>query len=338
MARILNHGAPTRISKSRDIGLFKARVNIVDYIAAALLVDDPTFELAKFNGDDEYRCLCPFHDEMVGSFSIYYTSQQFYCYGCGEHGDVLDFVIIRNEGVNDVMGAMKFLESTNALESVAKYPITSRTKASLGPIDPAQLATWHAQLLDRTWLYDRLITDRTIDRYQLGYVPSKEAIAIPFWQGLPGASPVKIVQMRSLRQDSKRKYFGYKGFYGSALFNQDFLSTKSDYIIVLFGTFDAMLARQDGVLAVSPNGANVYRSEWTEPFQQFEKVYIVPDKGNANEVKAAQQFAAKIGPTAYVRSFPDGDWGKDYTDWRMDGGSAYDFVDHILDTEQDRSF
>ena len=36
--------------------------------------------------------VCPFHDEAEGSFTVYADSERFYCFGCGEGGDVLDFI------------------------------------------------------------------------------------------------------------------------------------------------------------------------------------------------------------------------------------------------------
>lgn len=36
--------------------------------------------------------LCPSHDEDTPSFVVYEDTQKFYCYGCGVHGDVIDFI------------------------------------------------------------------------------------------------------------------------------------------------------------------------------------------------------------------------------------------------------
>jgi hypothetical protein len=36
---------------------------------------------------------CPFHDEKTPSFAVNPDRQTFNCYGCGEHGDILDFII-----------------------------------------------------------------------------------------------------------------------------------------------------------------------------------------------------------------------------------------------------
>src|SRR3954466_11222599 len=40
--------------------------------------------------------LCPFHQEKTASFSVSPTRQMFYCYGCKEGGNAIDFVIQRD--------------------------------------------------------------------------------------------------------------------------------------------------------------------------------------------------------------------------------------------------
>jgi archaellum biogenesis ATPase FlaH len=41
---------------------------------------------------DEYKTCCPFHGEKTPSFTINPEKQFFYCFGCGESGDVFEFV------------------------------------------------------------------------------------------------------------------------------------------------------------------------------------------------------------------------------------------------------
>jgi DNA primase len=36
---------------------------------------------------------CPFHDDQVPSLAVYADRGRFHCYGCGAHGDVIDFVM-----------------------------------------------------------------------------------------------------------------------------------------------------------------------------------------------------------------------------------------------------
>ena len=45
----------------------------------------------KKNGS-EYSACCPFHDERTPSFSVSPAKNMWYCFGCGEGGDVIDFV------------------------------------------------------------------------------------------------------------------------------------------------------------------------------------------------------------------------------------------------------
>ena len=40
----------------------------------------------------EFVCLCPFHQEKTPSFKINDAKGMYYCFGCGAHGDIFDFV------------------------------------------------------------------------------------------------------------------------------------------------------------------------------------------------------------------------------------------------------
>lgn len=46
----------------------------------------------KRRGKD-YYCQCPFHQEGTPSFTITTVKQFYHCFGCGCHGNVLDFLM-----------------------------------------------------------------------------------------------------------------------------------------------------------------------------------------------------------------------------------------------------
>jgi len=72
------------VAQSVDIPTLKARHPLGDAVEAAGV---------RLRGRGRVRQgVCPFHDEAEGSFTVYSDSQRFYCFGCGEGGDVLDFV------------------------------------------------------------------------------------------------------------------------------------------------------------------------------------------------------------------------------------------------------
>lgn len=61
----------------------KNRCNIVDVVGRYVKL--------RRTGTD-YMGLCPFHSEKTPSFSVSEKKQFFYCFGCGESGDVISFV------------------------------------------------------------------------------------------------------------------------------------------------------------------------------------------------------------------------------------------------------
>ena len=72
------------VTANVDIAALKARHPLGDTVEAAGV---------RLRGRGRVRQgVCPFHDEAEGSFTVYTDSERFYCFGCGEGGDVLDFV------------------------------------------------------------------------------------------------------------------------------------------------------------------------------------------------------------------------------------------------------
>lgn len=61
------------------------RVDIVDYI-------DSRITLRKKTGSNFFAC-CPFHQEKNPSFSVSQAKQFYYCFGCGAHGNAIDFLM-----------------------------------------------------------------------------------------------------------------------------------------------------------------------------------------------------------------------------------------------------
>ena len=55
---------------------------------------------------------CPFHDDRSPSFTVYPLTQTFHCFGCGAHGDVIEF-LMRSEGLT-------FSEALRVIRDLAK--------------------------------------------------------------------------------------------------------------------------------------------------------------------------------------------------------------------------
>ena len=62
-----------------------SRINIVDLI-------DARVPLQKKSSNNFFAC-CPFHNEKSPSFSVSLNKQFYHCFGCGAHGNAIDFVM-----------------------------------------------------------------------------------------------------------------------------------------------------------------------------------------------------------------------------------------------------
>ena len=124
--------------------------------------------------------VCPFHDEAEGSFTVYGDSERFYCFGCGEGGDVLDF-IRRVENLSLPEAIARLDGSPGLAPRAAVRPAAARRpkSAALPPRDPALLtaaARFYAGRLrrhseGREYLASRGVGPSAAARLGLGFAP-----------------------------------------------------------------------------------------------------------------------------------------------------------------------
>src|SRR5579872_117414 len=67
------------------IQLLLSRIELVDLI-------DGRVPLRKKSANNYFAC-CPFHTEKSASFSVSQNKQFYYCFGCGAHGNAIDFLM-----------------------------------------------------------------------------------------------------------------------------------------------------------------------------------------------------------------------------------------------------
>ena len=122
--------------------------------------------------------VCPFHEEAEGSFTVYADSQRWYCFGCGEGGDVLDF-IRRAEGLSLPEAIRRLDASPPSTAPVCHAASRQRDRIAVAPPGPALLtaaARYYAGELRRgrgaqAYLASRGIGLGTAARLGLGYAP-----------------------------------------------------------------------------------------------------------------------------------------------------------------------
>ena len=161
------------VTANVDIPALKARHPLGDTVEASGV---------RLRGKGRVRQgVCPFHDELEASFTVYADSERWYCFGCGLGGDVLDFVQ-RVEGLS-LPEAIQRLDvgGHRPVSETAPRPVpTRRPKATpLPPRDPTLLtaaARFYAVQLRRSseargYLASRGVGPVAAARLGLGYSP-----------------------------------------------------------------------------------------------------------------------------------------------------------------------
>ena len=156
----------------------RERLSIVDIVGRRV-------PLVK-KGQNYWGC-CPFHNEKNPSFSVNEDKGFYHCFGCGEHGDIISFVM-KSENV-DFKTAITELASQAGL----KMP-------DYKPKPAAQIAreeSYYQIMSDAANIYQKLLfdtsgthaleyvhrrgfTDDMIKKYRIGYAPKNNIIANKF--------------------------------------------------------------------------------------------------------------------------------------------------------------
>ncbi len=124
-----------------------------------------------------YLGLCPFHQEKTPSFTVSPAYQNYKCYGCGEYGDAIRFIM--------GMENLQFVEAVYFLADRCGIEIKSKEfKAALSSLKTESSKClkesfdfFRTNLIKssetssiKMYLQQRSISDDLVDKFQLGYV------------------------------------------------------------------------------------------------------------------------------------------------------------------------
>ncbi len=145
-----------------------AKIDLVDLINTHI----PLRKKSAHN----YFARCPFHSEKSASFSVSQPKQFYHCFGCGAHGNAIDFIMQHER--------LSFPETINTLArqvgmSVPTQPGAAKKDDSLALLYDivTQVTKYYQQALRQSahaiqYLKNRGITGVTAQRFHLGYAPS----------------------------------------------------------------------------------------------------------------------------------------------------------------------
>src|SRR5512137_370403 len=213
-------------------------------------------QLKRLN-DQEYKFLCPFHDDKDPSANVNVRSSAWFCHACGAKGSAVDLVMLADK--KPYKDALAVVGEAAGMDPPS---LSRKGNGQAGPAVPAAPKTtaklteemvkgWHEAALRNAdlmrWFTDhRGYTVETVEKYQLGWDSTRVTIPIRDAAG-------KLVNVRRYLRDSKGsagKMIGFAaGMNEARLFPVEALNDAE--IILVEGEWDAILLRQYGFNAMT---------------------------------------------------------------------------------------
>ncbi|MBT3400185.1 MAG: DNA primase, partial [Rhodospirillaceae bacterium] len=126
----------------------------------------------------EFAGLCPFHNEKTPSFTVNDDKAFYHCFGCGQHGDVITFVM-ETDGLSfpEAIERLAGLAGLEVPQSSPEERERAKVRSTLYDV-VEQVCGWYQEHLSQPggqaaydYLRGRGFTDETIGRFRLGYAP-----------------------------------------------------------------------------------------------------------------------------------------------------------------------
>ncbi|UTW54946.1 DNA primase [Kordiimonas sp. SCSIO 12610] len=138
----------------------------------------------------EHTGLCPFHNEKTPSFTVNDQKGFYHCFGCGQHGSVIDFVMNTEgltfpETIEQLAGQVGMDVPKPSREAVER----EKARASLSEVMEAVTSWYEAQLYGQVgkgafeYIKGRGLNDKTLKDFRLGFAPNSRSALKDAMQG-----------------------------------------------------------------------------------------------------------------------------------------------------------
>jgi hypothetical protein len=214
-------------------------------------------------GDNSGRLwwVCPFHDDRNPSLCVVPGKGRYHCFGCGAHGDAIDFLRRLNPG-------MSYSDAASAVggrSPKADPPPASRREPCPRPdvwedfaqdvVASAEAALWSERGDEaRSYLLGRGLLEYSIRQARLGFWPDDEWVAgvfsnrkvwvppgivIPWFNG----SSLDLINIRRLKGEPK--YLAIRGSRRGGMYPGPHEVIPGKAVVIVEGEFDALLLKQE---------------------------------------------------------------------------------------------
>ena len=193
----------------------KSRTDLAELIAS--------YGVALRRSGSGYMACCPFHGEKTPSFSINSAKGFYHCFGCGESGDAIKFVM-KQEGLG-FADAVKRLASRCGVEITVKSdPEAAKRKRLYALMTDA--AVFYRQCLKKTteakiardYLEKRALPESVQEDFLIGYAPAGAAV-MNKWAAKHGWTAEEMDAAGLVARPNRPGDAGYHRFGGRLMFS-----------------------------------------------------------------------------------------------------------------------
>jgi len=175
---------------------------------------------------------------------------------------------------------------------------------------------------ERAYWYARLINDKTVDRFKLGFTGGWYTVPI-YMDG-----KLKNIQMRRDKPEKRLKVW-YKGT-GTHLFNTEIMKV-TDTIIITEGPTDCLVLNQEGIPSVcNTGGSGNWNIEWYKYFMHQRRIFVVYDNDPAG-IHGIGRVMKNLG-TERCKGYTFKGFGENYDvcDFFKDKHTSQEFMELVL--------
>ena len=126
----------------------------------------------------DYKACCPFHEEKTPSFTVVPTKQIYHCFGCGESGGIIDFIMKFDhlafvEAIETVAGesGVSVVYDQNAKPVDSRFKRFNKLMSEVSDFYQSQLKNSAAKKKVVDYAKKRGISGSIAKRFELGFAP-----------------------------------------------------------------------------------------------------------------------------------------------------------------------
>ncbi|PSL41734.1 DNA primase [Salsuginibacillus halophilus] len=255
---------------------------------------------------------CPFHDDSTPSFTVY-RDNRFYCFGCGETGDITDYVMKRR-GYGSPLEAMSEISERYGLELHHIDMDAIRARQEKKQEKRKEFSGYYAKHREAAeFLKERGFTEQTTAQtFHVGYDDQGHALVLPF-KNEYGELVGKV--HRYLDSDPKYKNSAEDDLFKKSelLFGFDLARKTKDVLYLVEGYFDVMAMHEMGVGKTAAYCSAQITKEQAQLIARHipsdVKIFLIPDndKSGRQQVRKNVQTLRKYAKQSIsIISLPDG--------------------------------